>query len=312
MIKRFFLFFAIANMIFIMSACGQTSPQESPTNNTAEFSYNDSAENSTHPTAPSTEAVKLSDSCDIVLASGTANGSFYELVANQTDAYPNSYIEIGVIKNNTWLVPLSKESPFLDESGWWQTEHSELKYAKQSTAFVEGGYFLQEYARAPGVSTSEEIIYNPETGVSFETRNLQTNYSSFIPPYTDEAMQNLVFDGNLLAYNNNGGKLTLFNMESGKAEVINHCYNEKPTKLYGFNEGLYFARHQGFSGYCGLFNKEGKQVVNFLPYNVKDPLNEKGYLENGTITLVCYNENDIKFNITFDKDGNIVKQEKAS
>lgn len=87
----------------------------------SEYTYlrSGSAESKADKTTEQVTEIKLSETCDAVLAEGTdVNGDYYELVATQEDTYNSTVIKIGVIKNNKWLVELSTDSPFLDvESG---------------------------------------------------------------------------------------------------------------------------------------------------------------------------------------------------
>ena len=61
---------------------------------------------------------KLSETCDAVLASGyDTQGNYYELVANETEDYSGTTIEIGIIKNNSWVLPMSSDMVFIGDDG---------------------------------------------------------------------------------------------------------------------------------------------------------------------------------------------------
>lgn len=267
-------------------------------------------------TTTTTAPIKLSNSCDAVIASGRNNGDFYELVANQTDAIQGSTIEVGVIKNNEWLVPLSKNSPFLDDTGWWKGAYKSTtleEIREDKVMYVNGGYFLFE--------AGDEIIYNPENNVSFEICNVYGHYRYDIRNEEESGVtRDLVINGLVLAQA--GGKenrlrLTLFDMNTGKATKIGGIFSDKKTNspnfLYGFSEGVFFAQNLDdflSEPYSGIFDINGNMLVDLSSYNVLSPKDGKGYYEDGEITLTCVNENRIKFNITFDKQGNVIKQEK--
>ncbi|MBQ7006894.1 MAG: hypothetical protein IJN59_03590 [Oscillospiraceae bacterium] len=78
------------------------------------------AQLTTQPTTQeiTTEAPKLSSSFDMILATGYENnGDYYEVVANETEDYVGTKVEIGIIKNNEWVLEPTTSMPFIDEDG---------------------------------------------------------------------------------------------------------------------------------------------------------------------------------------------------
>ena len=104
-------------IIFCLSACDTTKTSSNPTNTPSE-PKSDTTQDIDDSAVSEEIETKLSDSCDKILASGyDANSNYYELVANEKEDYTGTKIEMGIIKNNEWVIPLTSNSPFISESG---------------------------------------------------------------------------------------------------------------------------------------------------------------------------------------------------
>lgn len=64
------------------------------------------------------EVLQLSSTCDKVLVRVTEkDGSVYELVANEKESYAGVQAEIGIIKDNRWVLEMTSDHPFVDKDG---------------------------------------------------------------------------------------------------------------------------------------------------------------------------------------------------
>ena len=66
------------------------------------------------------DKLKLSDTCEQVLASGYYGDDYYEIVSNQFEDYSGLKFEVGVIKNNEWLLEPTSDMPFVTEENMFK------------------------------------------------------------------------------------------------------------------------------------------------------------------------------------------------
>ena len=159
-------------MLFSLCACNSDNDEkkskksESKSDNIRNEQTSDDINIDNDSTDESVTTEKLSESCTMVLCTGTNNNDFYELVANQIDNYPDTTYEFGVIKNNKWLIPMGSDCPFIDENGWWVEAEGTNK--PRDIRYIEEGCFYYNYKDSYGY----KIIYKPESGVSFNVLSL--------------------------------------------------------------------------------------------------------------------------------------------
>ena len=97
--------FAMVTILFLLVGCGNSNSSyviEETTEAVVNTTVEPTTEKPTEP--PTTEPPQLSESCDMVLASGYDGDDYYQLVANETEDYNGVKDELGVIKNNEWLL----------------------------------------------------------------------------------------------------------------------------------------------------------------------------------------------------------------
>ncbi len=310
--KKFISLLLIFGFILSVGACSNNSVPEPEEAFTEENIIQTEITTTTKPvTQTTTEAttepeIQLSSQCMYVLCTGYDEGVCYELVANRIDYFPESIFQVGVIKNNEWLVPLSEESPFLDDGHWrgYWNEKSTDKFQ-----YMSNGCFYYEKDRY------EEIIYKPETGVSFVVSGLKSfalhtdgngnvDYSKLV----NDECEVLTRKGRDDNY-----AFTCFNMNSGETQVIEQ-YNpgNSGERIGRLSDGLFYAYAFNSitgSGYEGFFDMEGNMVLDLKDYSISD---YNDYIfKNGKYTAICLNDSGVKYEITFDTQGNIVKQEKV-
>lgn len=270
---------------------------------------NTNPNSSTEPTTPQQPEPKISEECDMLLCTGYDGSDYYELVANQIDGYPDSTFEFGVIKNNTWLVPMSANCPFINEKGWWKgaeygNNPGEFKY-------INAGCFY--YSHDDGIGLFE-MIYKPETGKYFEVSGL-VSFTIFKTEFGEVDYSKLCNDKSEFLTRINDGHYTFsyINLNTGDTKAIPlrlHVNNNQDIGL--LSDGLFYAYGgSNFTGtdYWGFFDLNGNQIIDLTQYDTTDL---KDYqFHNGKYTITCKNNSGVEFNITFDTSGKIISQEKA-
>ncbi len=262
------------------------------------------------PTSPKEPEIKLSESCDMLLCTGYDGDNYYELVANQIDGYPDSTFEFGVIKNNTWLVPMSSNCPFINEKGWWKgaeygNNPGEFKY-------MNAGCFY--YSHDDGIGLFE-MIYKPETGKYFEVSGL-VSFAIYKTDFGEVDYSKLCTDSSefLTRVNDGHWAFSYINLNTGETKAI-------PLRLYVNNnqdigllsDGLFYAYGgSNFTGtdYCGFFDLNGNQIIDLTQYDTTD-LKDRQF-HNGKYTVTCANSSGVEFDITFDTSGKIIEQTKTT
>lgn len=298
----------------ILSGCGN-NPSDTNSDsifNNMETTEEETVEETTElPTEAPTEPPQLSESCDMILSSGYDGSDCYELVANKEDGYPSTKYTFGVIKNNKWLVEMSEKCPFINEDGWWKGLDSSYG-GNYPCNFEYLGYGCFYYDANP------EIVYKPETGVSFEVSGLR-HYS----PYTDEFNPidySKVMNENceiIVPLWGEQHTVSYINMNTGESkptalELHNIAHNIKIGLL---SDGLFYAFEPGsFSSdsFRGFYDLDGNQIINLMEYKPVDLMDLGDYMfHGGEYTIKARNDTNVIFNITYNTKGEIIKQEKA-
>lgn len=265
-------------------------------------------------TITTTEEHKLSDDCTYILADGYEGDDYYELVANQIDNYPESIIEMGVIKNNKWLVKLTDDFPFLNES-WFNdkgaafrdddSSHYPFESGCYHFSYVGEGTFYYYYQEEYVAFQSNQTIYKPDTGYYFNLLNF----------FIDER-EDFLNNGEFIASDKEKG-FCYFNLNTGEIRQMAGMFSDDnlPDRnyLYGIHDGLFYAAKLDSilgDGYEGFFNLEGDLIVDLSDYDITDYHNYR--FENGEYTITCKNNNNVDYNITFDTKGKIINQEKSN
>ncbi len=258
-----------------------------------------------------TEAQKrLSEDCDMILCTGYDGEDYYELVANQVDNYPRSSILVGVIKNNTWLIELSSQSPFLNEDSWWKTSQYYEKIQDKFIYLDEGCFLMKN----DGIDDYHSVIYKPDTNISFAVAKMS------IGIYYSDDYSKIINDDKFIAVSTDW-KLTVYDMSTGNSDAIKGFFSDDsihlPNSLQGISDGLFYARGDtstwhnfDYVQYEGFFDLNGNMIIDLSNYSISK---SNGYLfTQGKYTMTVKNENGVNFDITFDTSGQIVSQEKSA
>lgn len=246
---------------------------------------------------------RLSASCDYVLASGTSdNGDFYELVANDSKTLEDKP-QIGVIKNNEWLVEMTSENcPFINNSGNI-LNFGDVKDGIAQYSFVKNNWF----ATRRNYSREFDVIWNPETNVSYQGNNygdikfIETENGDNIEYGLDDNFMMTVVRGDAFSTD------TCYIVDLSTMKTVNELNFEDES---AFSEGLFFGRNyleNNRNAYIsGFYDETGKLVIDLSKYNISSP--ENVVFQNGICTFVAYGTTGNKFEITIDKTGKVLSE----
>lgn len=255
-------------------------------------------------TVPATTQVKkLSDSCDKVMATGKEeNGDVYELVANQTSDYDSVKIELGVIKNNEWLVELHSDWPFLTSDGLLRNSlglASDIYGDKVKFIYVGNGCFHNYYH-----------LYNSKTNQCFRGLEFNDDSSSYSHKYAilcsatkwDEEGRYLVqkmYDSVIYCLDSNTMTLTEI---PGDWEDCEFTFLSEG--LFLCNGGKSYSKHKS-----GFYNLNGEKVIDLTQFEVDlDEEYKNMYFDDGKCTFTVENSIGERYNITIDKTGEVINQ----
>lgn len=271
----------------------------------------------------------LSGACDYILCSGTDNaGNTYELVANQTESALGYEITVGVIKNNSWLYPLSNDFPFLAEDGLFHVSAPQGKKSGTSLQqansvikniyFVDSGAFLMECYKSNNSLSLYDHMYIIFSCDSLESCTLDCNKTtlmflreepSFSAGYVISYGRIYTENGKLVAYSETSGtrsgwledqvfEWNLFDVQTLQTSVI--ATNVSGVRPEGvLSEGLIFATDKCF------YNTNFQKVIDLTEYNI----DISGiYFKGGTCTFKAKNGVGTTFLVTIDSSGKVLSE----
>ena len=240
-----------------------------------------------------------------------ASGEGYELLVNQIDSYDKSIVEIGVMKDNKWLVPLNITSPFVTEDGIWRLS------AGSDYEYIGNGCFFG--FEKPILSDNHNIhvnsiVYSAKTNIGFYDCDFGI-YHTFggvyygNSPLISFSCENKLYGDKFVAIDNRG-KLMLYDLSTGNSkEISGYLTGENfPIEIGAYNEELFYARGKN-SSYSGFFNANGDMIINLKDYNISY-IDGNNAFENGQVTLICENPNGVEFLVTIDTTGKVIKEER--
>lgn len=308
--KRWILYLLISIVLFSLCACNNSSAY--PTRQNAE--------------PPKAE---LSDSCDYILCKGAdTSGNTYELVASQKETALGYEITVGIIKNNTWLVPLSSDFPFLGNNGLFPMEDGmdlgsvvRAKLVASHFYFIDSGAFLLEYYE-----------YNlGDIRVIYDCNTMQTyTYFENIDDYKWLLWSNkLQSRGSVETYDIiSYGRILTDNNLILMYKVVSEPFSWDSPKKYDWlvldtktmevhtiasnvignspkcclSEGLFFADDNCF------YNIYAEKVIDLSIYNIDVWENGGLYFRNGKCTFIAKNDLGTEFEITIDTSGRVLSE----
>lgn len=269
--------------------------------------------------SPSGSSRKLSDECGYILSSGTDNdGNFYELVANQTESATGYNIEVGVIKNNQWIYPLSSDFPFLNSKGLFTIGGKSVSLSRPSDVigdiyFVDNGGFMLEDNRYDRIyrdffdCNTLKMISDCFTGQrTLLYRYERTKYKNY-GDYGIESFGKIYTDDGLLCITdwdkNNYGKYVVEILDLNNQTCTTIASGLDYFAQNGLYEGLIFASNNAF------YDTKWNKVIDLSMYDIIT-FNSPISFKNGRCTFVARNDIGTKFNVTIDKSGNVISETK--
>lgn len=262
-------------------------------------------------------ALKLSDSCDRVLATGTDHdGNVFELVANEKEDYSGTTVQIGVIKNNEWTIPLTTESPFIGEDGLLYQSYN----FSDATGSIYDEYYAVFHYIGNGCFYYENRIWNGNNGSAYKWEE-----GMHIPVVqiteTEWIIDN---DGKVIlkAYGENYQILDTTTMQISTMNLKYDGYDFDYCAPH--SEGL-FACMNNYSDVKtnGFYDLNGNKVIDLscyiMAYDSYDHWGNGTYMgplqklvfENGECTFKIKNDQGTEYYITIDKTGAVIRSSEA-
>ena len=275
---------------------------------------------------------RLSDGLAILCAGTSTDGDYYELVASQNESALGFEIQVGIIKNNMWLAPLSKDSPFLAEDNLFHVEVSlsgESGYALnrlnsiiKNTYFIDSGSFLMECCKANDSLSLYDHYYVIQSCSSLDSRTIDFADATLLFQYLKPEFAN----GTIKTYGNiytDNGLLIIYKETSGTISgwtedqtfdwfILDTRYlntvlissgikGVRPSNV--LSEGLFFCTDKGF------YNTDGQKVIDLSAYNIDGGVDGRGVLfDNSTCSFKAKNSLGTYFLVTIDTRGNVISE----
>lgn len=302
----------------ILNSSRQESVYDDRNNYTEDYTYTTEYTTIAETT---TEKPKLSANYK-VLASGTEdNSDTYELVATQEETYNDVVVKIGVIKNNEWLVPLTIDSPFINEDGRIYTQHyyDQEAYSKSTKNLDNisdddyhyiGNSCFYTYASRVG-----DIIYNSElnkelvlpesagAGVDFYEIHLEKSYDEYV-----------CSDKYIVEYYKDSNYQDVRVLDTNTMEMNIIIKNPEYHNVVGpLSDGLFAMGYFSSDEVCAFFNVDGKKVLDVSEYDIRytrDTYDRYPYFENGEFRFITTNEAGTKYDMIIDKTGKVLSSTK--
>ncbi|MGN0491304.1 hypothetical protein [Ruminococcus sp.] len=249
----------------------------------------------------------ISEEYQIVLASGSDDeGNYYMMVGNEKEDYQGVKVEIGVIKNDEWLIKPTSDIPFLKDNGEF-INGGGLSDAIDDIKFI-GKECFRYVSHQKGLT---EVYYNVNTKKYFENKGTYYSnigwkeYTYVGARYTEESVvpnEEKIFIRSakyesFITYH----ILDTKSMElSGEYKVDN---NEKYDNVYPVSEDLFAIIT--FGGKLKFYNLDGSLAIDLSEYEVSNDF-QRFIFEDGQCTFRIKNNNNTEYDITVDKSGKVL------
>lgn len=279
------------------------------------------------------ETIKLSESCEIVLATGSdKSGNFYELVANQKETYDSVKIEIGVIKNNEWLLEPTTDMPFISKKTGLihlssyingvglddiQVNSNESDHIYGDFKYVCDGCFYGDIrSETSDENTAFGIVYNVENQKTYYNTYDDNKYDSsyiYTKFYKDAAYgKYLVIQKDYKSpYKSNVKKdILILNTDTMETKVV---IDQTTDHVMGpVGDGLFAVGIDYYDGIKYFYDTTGNLVIDLTSYDssgVHSIL--KHYFVDGRFTFNNKNSAGTNFQVTIDTSGNVIDSIKS-
>lgn len=252
----------------------------------------------------SSEALRLSLECDKVLASGyDKDNNCYELVVTQTESYDSVETKMGVILNNEWLVELSTEFPFLSEVGN-NYDGSNIRYF-----YVEDGCFYLDHNDDSG------IFYNSHTG-----KYIDCHMENDLIVHMNDNLKDKPKDSEKIIFTDNRKIVLSYTYAVGIGEYVHDIFvlnidtmelnkiatGVKPEPVGPISDGLFAAGSSYDLRVSAFYNENYEKIIDLESYKDKWAGADTRAFKNGQYSFYVKNELGHKYELTIDKQGNVV------
>ena len=247
---------------------------------------------------------------------------FYpDRTSNQTQTYNGADIEIGVIKNNEWIIPLSTDWPFIDESTGLIRSSADIYHASEGKYFsyIGNGCFYYFW---------EDYVINVNTKQSCE---MPSGPVRIIAQPDEEVIYHEANDGKLLL---TSGEIFDTNTMTSSHVVFPHedklDSNTNYTKIHRvYPKAVVFPYSDGLYAVVGykdeytdddvFYNAQGERVIDLRQYHListtflgigrnsayEDKATQGIIFNDGYATFKVANDAGAVFEITIDKSGTV-------
>lgn len=308
----------LCTALLTLCSCAESEKQPSPLETTSKTT---ASTTTTVATTTTTQAPELSDECDKILAEGEdENGNYYELVANETEDYSGVTIEIGVIKNNTWSIPLTTNSPFIGESGLLSLYDG----VNSATGSIYDEKFAKFYYIGNGCFYYNYTILNGNNGKSYNG-----NESNFIPVVQSDRKngENIMIcnDDGKYILKKYGEKFRVLDAKTMKIKTINVSCDYDIDYAFPYAEGLFACMNYSSDVQTnGFYNLKGEKVIDLSQYTLAkntyysdctggySGIYQSLVFEDGKCTFKITNEVGTNYIVTIDKKGKVIDSEEEA
>lgn len=263
---------------------------------------------------------QLSSNCDVILCTGRdTSDNYYELVGNQTETSQGFNIQLGIIKNNQWLVELTDSFPFIGSDGLFHVRNDDKHdlysgAVRAAIRFIEtGGFLLETYEEPSDFFSSSDKSYIFFSCQTKKLLELDCKEYTVLFPYNDFYDELLTDDGKIIVYKETSGTLSgwledqefdWYILDTNSLEMTRigtGIQGIRPESI--LSEGLIYASDGGF------YDTSMKKVIDLSSYYIDlwDDDNTM-YFTNGKCTFVVKNQLGTEFEITIDKTGAVLSE----
>lgn len=268
------------------------------------------------------------------LCRGTdASGNTYELVADQKESAFGYEITVGVVKNNSWIYPLSTDFPFLGEDGLFHvsvslagesgTSLSQLNTVIDKIYFIDSGAFLLDCYKANNSLSIYDHMYIIFSCSSLESYVIDCSKSTLLylcsePEFESGKVKSYgqiyTDNGDLIMYSETSGTISgwledrifewrLLNTESLNSRVIaSEVKGIRPACV--LSEGLFLCTDRCF------YDLNAQKTIDLSNYNI-DTGSPGICFDEGKCMFKAENNLGTEFLITIDKSGNVLSEATA-
>lgn len=295
-------------LVLGISSC-KKQPSETITDSNSETNVTETTHLET-----TTQPKRLSEECTYILTTAYDGDDYYELVANQTEDYAGAKIEVGVIKNNVWVLEPTSNMPFIGSNGALKNGTG-IDGAKKCFCYIGKGVFLFSYDyKFPNMTISNtlDIIYNSATKESYECNDKHISLVKFKEYRTGEQIFTYPnCDYIILNRTRYAGfySLTLLNfitMETKTLELSTKGFPADTDRIYPISDGtiaIVGGKHIRFYDTDGNIPFDGEFNYTSIPFD-----GDAFVMKNGKCRFSVKNNNGTTYDIAINKYGEVIEQ----